>query len=123
MGNSPDTSPYITQEMLRKIANNMTTRSNTFAVYLTVGFFEVMDDTVRPVKLAPKSCARNGLPIRHKMFAVVDRTKLAIDTSTPASNTNGLVQGGVDPSLSRQAAVLHHLRSGGDAATTSTRAT
>ena len=33
------------------------------------------------------------------MFAVVDRTKLAIDTSTPSSPTNGLVQGGVDATL------------------------
>src|SRR4029078_7885281 len=37
----PDANPYLQTEAARKILNNTTPVSHTFAVYLTVGFFEV----------------------------------------------------------------------------------
>ncbi|HZZ77559.1 MAG TPA: hypothetical protein VFE62_03515, partial [Gemmataceae bacterium] len=86
----PNVHPYAHEALLQKIQNNVTTTSNVFAVWWTVGFFEVVDESVRPARLGPEIGRAQNRHIRHRFFALVDRSKMQLfkTTSTTAVTFN-----------------------------------
>lgn len=68
--------PYLNLELLNKIYNNVTVRSNVFAVWVTVGYFEVRNENARPVTLGAEIGRSEGRHVRHRFFSLVDRTKM-----------------------------------------------
>lgn len=73
--------PYKSKELLNKIYNSLTTRGNVFAVWMTVGFFEV-DSQGRLGAELGKSENRH---VRHRGFAIVDRTQMTLWPKSPAN--------------------------------------
>jgi hypothetical protein len=108
---------YIAAEPVRKIANNVTTVSHTYVVYLTVGYFEIDLETLNPVtgkrdgllhlsgqangptmsRLAHEAYLAVPGDMRQKFIAMVDTSAMAME---PGSNA---LKG--DPSTPQTAAL------------------
>ena len=71
--------PLIRTEMLQKITNLTTVRTHQFAVWITVGFFEVVRPGTAELGitdvLGQEVGATAGKAIRYRSFFVIDRTK------------------------------------------------
>src|SRR5262249_9862283 len=89
--------PHLYQkfELLTKIYNNLTTRSNCFAVWVTVGFFEVnqVDPATGRIWLGQEIGRADSRHVRHRMFAFLDRTQRQTTFGAVTSNTSILAPG------------------------------
>ena len=89
--------PYFRTEMLQKAMNLTTVRTHQYAVWITIGFFEVtrqgdllMIQSGNPILafdlLGPELGASTGQTTRYRGFFLVDRLKLyGFDDTTPGS--------------------------------------
>ena len=75
--------PHRKAELLTKLFNQVTVRSNVFAVWVTVGFFEVTDDAARPVRMGAEIGRSESRHVRRRFLAVVDRSRLAARPARP----------------------------------------
>lgn len=66
--------PYLQKELIRKIYNGSTTRGNAFAIWVTVGFFEVDAQN----RLGAEMNKAENRHVRHRSFAIVDRTQMSL---------------------------------------------
>jgi hypothetical protein len=90
--------PYQQLEALRKIQNNFTTTSSVFAVWVTVGYFEVEQEFDSTIPLPSGGFAKHvvlgkeyyrAVPAdtRFQFFALLDLTAVGLDPAAYAINT------------------------------------
>jgi len=82
----PTSHPYLNYELLTKIFGNSTVRSNVFAVWITVGFFEVTNAGTSPPTLGAEIGRSENRHVRHRMFSVIDRTALTVALNPAAAS-------------------------------------
>jgi hypothetical protein len=83
-------------ELFSKMNSNFTTRSNTFAVWATFGFFVVTNSTTTPVQMGSEYVwPQYATPIRHKLFAIIDRTQLQVWPTTDPVTKQTMVKSGM----------------------------
>jgi hypothetical protein len=66
----PDHNPYFRYQAFQKLGNLVTTRSNVYAVWITVGYFEVDKEG----KLGQELGLDRGEVRRHRAFYIIDRS-------------------------------------------------
>ena len=66
----PDPNPYFRYQGFQKLGNLVTTRSNVYAVWITVGYFEVDKEG----KLGQELGLDRGEVRRHRAFYIIDRS-------------------------------------------------
>ncbi len=79
--NAPDRNSYFRYQNLQRIGNLLTTRSNVYAVWITVGYFQVQPTGSAPslvypdgYQLADELGSDTGEIVRHRAFYMIDRT-------------------------------------------------
>jgi len=78
--NDTDRNPYFRYQAFQKLGNMLTTRSNVYAVWITVGFFEVERVPIDPghpdgYQIGMELGSDIGDVTRHRAFYIIDRTR------------------------------------------------
>jgi hypothetical protein len=87
----PTAHTYAKMALLQKIFNNITTTSNVFGVWWTAGYFEVVNESVRPAQLGKEIGRDEGRNVRHRFFAIVDRSGLQLFNTTAVKDNFTMV--------------------------------
>ncbi len=94
--------PYFRTEWLQKLMNLTTVRSHQYAVWVTVGLFEVVregntqmvqvDPTLALDELGPEVGRAEGRNVRHRAFYIIDRTRATgFDPANPPDFRNMII--------------------------------